>query len=351
MTGPFMFAGSTREERLPLDLRVTGGQVYEVLVVPRSFDGGRGALDAGRSVYLWTRGRRTQPGNVTELCASCVGGLLELSWPEVADPEVVGYEIKAGPRWTGGLPIARVAGSRFVAIADWIGTRTFRIKAVNRSGIVSDFESTVSVENPEAWYEVDASVDETAAWGGTKTDVTTSGDHLVLDVPTLAGTYESVVLNATGLDAWRVVVTVEVDIVDVPMLGSRAQVGATSPWALRHMGDEADTADWEGSENNEMGEAAAALMSGDDLYVAAGDALTLFDFQRGGVTIEVFFRTSADSGSTWSDWTKYRPSVATCDAVQAKLALSSVHADLVPRIRTLTLHLIEPLLDVDVTHA
>jgi hypothetical protein len=288
---------------------------------------------------------------VTGLRGTCIKGVLQLTWDEVDAPDVAGYEIKAGPRWTGGLPVARVSGSRFVALADWIGDRTFRVKAVNRLGIVSDYEATVDVSNDETFHEVNASADEHPTWGGTKTDVAVDRDCIVLDVPTLTGSYESAVLSATGLDAWRVVISVETDIVDVDLVGSRIQVAGDSPYLQRKMGDELGAGAWEGSENNEIGPADALPMPGDDMYLSVGDALSVFDFQRNGVSFLIEYRTSDDGGSTWTDWATYQPVVATCDALQARVTLTSVHADLVPRICSMTLHLLDPVVDSSITHS
>ncbi len=323
------------------------GQIYEVAVVPRNRAGGRGALADGARTLVWSRGRRTQPSNVASLTGQVVQGIVVLQWAAVTDDDLAGYEIKAGPRWTGGLPIARgIVGTVYVAPVDWIGSRTFRIKAVNRAGIVSDTDATVVVTVASSAFARYASRNEHTGWAGTKTTMAVSGAYLRLSTGTgLAGSYQSRKFSPASLADWRIFVSLECDIEDVTLYGGRAQVGATSPYALRRMGT---AADWEGSENNELGAADSALFWGDDFYAQNGGAgaTTIFDFQRNGVGFVVEYRTSTDGGGSWSAWTAYQAGVvANCNAVQARVSVSTVHAELVPRLRTLSIATVDPCPD------
>lgn len=344
MSDDLRLVGSSRDQQLVID--VAPGAVYEIAVVPRSFDGGRGRMADAARTHLWARGRRTQPGNVATLTGHVVQGVLVLQWSAVAEPDVAGYEIKAGPRWTGGLPIARgVTGTVYVAPVDWIGDRTFRVKAVNRMGIVSDYEATAVVSAPSTHFADVTSHDEHNAWDGTKTAMLVVGDYLELDTGAgLTGTYESEEVAATSVSDRRLFVSLECDIVDVTLTAARLQVRGDAPYLSRRMGDE--LTDWEGSENNDFGPAAALLMPGDDFYLDAGNAAQIFDFQKNGVTFLIEYRTSDDAGATWSDWAVYQPGiVANCDTAQARVTVTTVHKSLVPRLRTLSMHLADPVHD------
>lgn len=340
----FRHVGSTRDESLVVDAQPGG--LYEIAVVPRAHDGGRGRIEDATRIVKWSRGRRRQPGNVAGLRAQLVQGVVVLQWDAVDEPDVAGYEIKAGPRWTGGLPVARgVAGTVYVLPADFVGTRTYRIKALNREGVASDYEATASLTVASTHFAAATAVDSHTGWGGTKTNMAVSGSYLRLSVGTgLSGSYQAATINPGALADYRLVVGLETDIEDVELTGARIQVRGDSPYLQRRMGDE--LTNWEGTENNDMGAAAALLMPGDDFYLAVGRADQIYDFPRRAVTFLVEYRVSVDAGTNYGDWTTYQPGVvANCDRVQVRVSLSTVHAEIVPRLRTLTVLTCDPVPD------
>ncbi len=344
MAEEWIHVASTRGQQVELD--VEPGGLYEIAVVPRSFDGGRGRIEDATRLVKWARGRRRQPSDVAALRAHLVQGTVVLQWDPVDDVDVAGYEIKAGPRWTGALPVARgVVGTVHVAPADFVGTRTYRIKALNREGVASDYEATATLTVPSSHFAAASSVDSHTAWGGTKTNTAVSGSYLRLSVGTgLTGSYQAATVTPGTLADYRIVVGIETDIEDVALTGARLQVRGDSPYLQRRMGDK--LTDWEGTENNDMGPAAALLMPGDDFYLAVGRSDQIYDFPRRAVTFLVEYRVSADAGGSYGSWKTYQPGVVeNCDRVQVRVSLTTVHADIVPRLRSLTVLTCDPVPD------
>jgi len=87
-----------------------------------------------------------EPSKVTEFRAMQNGESVLLTWTKSADVDVVGYEIREGGTFDSGMLVATgVTGTAFQFTADKETTRTFQIKAVNRTGRYSQEAAWASV--------------------------------------------------------------------------------------------------------------------------------------------------------------------------------------------------------------
>ncbi len=337
----WVLAGATRDGRLVVKDGLKVGYPYEVSVVPRSPTGARRDPEDGTRVGLSLMGRRKQPANVTNLLGTVVHGMLVLRWDAATDSDTKGFQIRHGVRWLGAMTdVALCSENVWVTPADWIGSRTFRVKAVNRAGIMSDLETTVTVTNASTDWIVTNSQTEETGFAGTKTNMAVSGSNLILSVATgLSGTYQTNTLTWTSVGTRRIFVTLETDIADVALTVDKLCIAADSPYMKRKTVDVMDGAGWEGTENNDIGacDQARFPIDADTIYSGTGGVDRVYDFTSSlGITLE--YRTSTDGGGSWSSWARYIPFVVSLNAIQVRVSITTPHKGIIPRIRNLQIH-------------
>jgi hypothetical protein len=86
------------------------------------------------------------PANVTGFAATFYPQQLQLTWNEVADLDLSGYEIRDGATWgSASVLITGYAGTAYSVGAPAAGSHTYHIKAIDTSGNYSDVSAEVTV--------------------------------------------------------------------------------------------------------------------------------------------------------------------------------------------------------------
>ena len=165
-----------------LDTVVT---LYSVSVVSVDILGGK---SAPVTIDIEVKGKLAAPADVTNLTVNAFANAANISWdlhPDL-DVRIGGFiEIRHTPKtvgykWEDGVPIANVTGSNTSVITSLLAG-TYMAKAVDSSEIYS--ENTAFADSSFALLQqlnVVATVQEQAAWSGTKTNTIKNGNVLTL---------------------------------------------------------------------------------------------------------------------------------------------------------------------------
>lgn len=134
---------------------VEEGKKYYVRLVSVSIWGTKQAFDDGYTVSKTILGKTSLPSSLTSLTAVASNDVVNLMATPLADPDIVGYEVRLGSAWSGGLfigfnetPNLRLAGVR-------PGTHTFWMAAKDNAGHYSETprSATVTVFYPANYSE------------------------------------------------------------------------------------------------------------------------------------------------------------------------------------------------------
>ncbi len=142
---------------------------------------------------------------VTNFSAVQDGGLVNLQWAPNDDGVTVGYEIRVGTAWTGGIFFGFTSGTTFSAPWWTSGAQTYSIRAMDAFGNYSAASgtSTITVKALEE-YVLSATTTESTAFGGTKTrTAVSSGDLGLAEVGAIFAHSGTSIVNATWLTALR----------------------------------------------------------------------------------------------------------------------------------------------------
>lgn len=119
------------------------GKTYEVKVRGISSVGRKGDYSAVTEHLM--SGRGTPPQNVPTVTATVSGRNVELDFAALADPEIAEYLVREGADWDTGVPLGSTTENRYVDTNIESPDRTYHVKALTKSGLLSATESSVSV--------------------------------------------------------------------------------------------------------------------------------------------------------------------------------------------------------------
>jgi len=120
----------------------------ELVIRVVAYDGGgrTANYNTAPQVTYNVTGSLDVPANVTGFTARLDRDGVELNWIKLADPDVVGYEIREGEDWeTGTLIVEDHAGTRFFTTLKENGVYSYWIKAIDLRGAMSRVATTASV--------------------------------------------------------------------------------------------------------------------------------------------------------------------------------------------------------------
>lgn len=337
--GEYVHAGVARNGHLRLH-DLDPGVPVEVIVVPRSKRGEKGDPESGVRAMVAPLGDRAQPPDVQNFSGAAIRDSVILQWSAVEDRRVKGYQIRSGARWTGGRIIADcVQGTVWTSPLWWYGSERFMVKAITRSGIQSDLEAVFSVTTNAADFLVRETSQQDPSWSGAFAGMSISGTYL--GGTSIAGSYTSTpIVAAAGTTRYRLLLSIDTDIAGVPLTLDKCGFRLDSAYSLRHTLDQLAGDAWEGTENNDLRTLSDQRFAFDSLYAVCGDLRGPFDFPASVAwTVEV--RYSVDGGTSWGAWARFVPSVQTCNAAQARVSYVAPSALLSPRIRSMTLRLVD----------
>ena len=99
-----------------------------------------------REASFTAQGKTAPPANVTGLQAIIDPSIgITLSWDRVADLDIDSYEVRSGNSWATGTLVGQVKGTTLKIGLLPAGSVTYRVKALDTSGIYSATEATVAV--------------------------------------------------------------------------------------------------------------------------------------------------------------------------------------------------------------
>lgn len=144
---------------------VEEGETYYCRIVAVSIWGSKQAVADAIIISKKIAGYSAVPDNVTGFTAMAHGDSVTLRANKLSTPDIVGYEVRMGAAWDGGLPIAfnetpnfRLSGIRPSPTS---APHTFWIKAKNNAGIYSATAASVQVT---VFYPANYSDKNTWAW-------------------------------------------------------------------------------------------------------------------------------------------------------------------------------------------
>lgn len=161
------------------------GTTYEISVVSVSPSGNRRHPDQGLIREITTQGVARRPGKVLGFTVGrSVTGIV-FAWTPLdaaETPDLAYYEIRHGATWETGVLVGRPTSPPFETGVFVRGSRTFMIKAFNRSGIES-FEATAVVTTIEGRIGENIVVDhdEGPTFSGVKENFQVLSSELTLD--------------------------------------------------------------------------------------------------------------------------------------------------------------------------
>jgi len=143
------------------------------------------------SSLLTIVGKDAAPGPITNLAISQLDDSILFSWTSPTDPDIDYYEIRQGSSWgSGAILNTLIFGTQLQNHNVAIGTKTYWVKAVDRSGNYSNDAvgksitiSTIPNQN------ILATQNEHTSWTGTKTQTFVSGTALGIDWGFVSGNY------------------------------------------------------------------------------------------------------------------------------------------------------------------
>jgi len=132
------------------------GSTYYVAVTSVSSDGEESALGTAPQSSLTVLGKMVLPSDVTGCAVNYVNNSILMTWTEVTDLDLKGYEIRVSSltgSWSGSSVVAtNITGSSYTINSFVRGTYTYYIKAIDTSGNYSDNPcyDTITITNVPA---------------------------------------------------------------------------------------------------------------------------------------------------------------------------------------------------------
>lgn len=341
----YTHVGSSRGGALRFDGLDTDAS-YEVKVVPRTKIGARGDVKQGATTSVMARGQDQQPSNVTGFAAEYHDGWVTMRWDCSSDRDIKGYQIRrvdgSTGNWLGGLVVAECVDTTWYAMpADYIGTTQYAIKAINTTGLQSDNPATSSVTIPSADFTMVTSQTEETGWLGTKTDTTVSSNELVLNSAT-SGTYETSAMSLGSLDYHQLMLSLDTDINPPSVTGAMLALRGTRPYFDRVTGTDLQGADaFEGAENLDLWAGEDWLIPGNHFYADLQTGKAVYRFWE-NISITVEYAYSTNSGSTFSSWIPWGPTVRQMDAVKFRVTMAVPSTDFNLALESMTAYAVKP---------
>lgn len=280
----WVYRGETTGSSFSIIGGLVEGATYTVTVVSSTRIGGDRAIADCPLDSIVVAGKSAAPSDVTGFVARQSRDRMYLTWTNVADVDLSGYEIRRGDSWSVGELIATgIKQNYLLDIRIRTGTdQSYWIKAIDTSGNYSATaaEALVTIENVP-FTNVIESYSEQTAWSGTKSSTETSGNNLVITPGSfLTGTYVTPVRDVGYVATFKIGIE------------AIATVAGDDTW-------------------QDFGEQTFGDLSEDLRFLGAE--------QPGALSFEI--KTSEDN-VTWSDWMAWQPGDYTCRYFQLRMTMT-----------------------------
>lgn len=116
---------------------VEEGETYYVRLVVVSIWGSKEAIDRAYTISHSVVGATDAPPDVTGFTAMAAGDSVSIFANVIDEPDIFGYEVRAGASWDGGLVVGQNETPNFRLVGMKPGTITLWIKAVTNAGVYS----------------------------------------------------------------------------------------------------------------------------------------------------------------------------------------------------------------------
>lgn len=231
----WQFMGSTKSGHFAILNNLGIDMTYEVAVASVSIYNTHKTADSAPSDTITINGQAVRPDDVSNLNLVRVGDSIYLTWDEVTNEDLSGYEIRVGASWGTGLLIAtNITENRFSTTNFAPGLQTFMVKAINEARLYSLNASLyiVTVDPRINDNVVLTRNEEDEGYPGTKTDMTVNGDgDLELDAGELTGSYITPSIDIGDKLDSRVHLDFEAYQIDKVLIWSAATYAWNSVWA------------------------------------------------------------------------------------------------------------------------